>query len=94
MTKRVKIFIDNLKEDLMGIINRDSSLTEEEKIMKSVKRAHEEWKFKEEYFNHAVDPDLVDFAIYDIEASKRKYTYLLKKLKEEQEIDLEKEKNM
>lgn len=37
---------------------------------------------KENYFNHATDPDLVDFAIYDIEASRRKYAYLLKLAKE------------
>ncbi len=50
-------------------------------MLNSVKEAHREWLAKEEYFNHATDPDLVDFAIYDIEASRRKYTYLLKKSK-------------
>ncbi len=55
-------------------------------MLNSVKEAHREWLAKEEYFNHATDPDLVDFAIYDIEASRRKYTYLLKKVKEEKNM--------
>ena len=37
---------------------------------------------EENYFNFATDPDLVDFAIYEIEASKRKYAYLLKLAKD------------
>ena len=64
--------------------NKDSS--EKDAILSSLKQAEKEWKAKEEYFNHATDPDLVDFAIYDIEASRRKYTYLLKKLKKENNV--------
>lgn len=59
---------------------------EKEAILSSLKQAEVEWKAKEEYFNHATDPDLVDFAIYDIEASRRKYSYLLKKLKKEHNV--------
>lgn len=52
-------------------------------ILESIQKAQREWLDKENYFNSATDPDLVDFAIYDIEASKRKYAYLLKLAKEE-----------
>jgi hypothetical protein len=59
-----------------------SEKTEEEKILESLKEAHKDWKNKETYFQSVTDPDLVDHAIYELEASKIKYIYLLKKVKE------------
>jgi len=56
--------------------------TEEEKMLENLKKAHEEWKNKEVYFESVTDPDLVDHAIYELKASKIKYIYLLKKVKE------------
>ena len=76
----------NIKKILKYFIKSDKNNIEEEELLNSVKEAHREWLAKEEYFNHATDPDLVDFAIYDIEASRRKYTYLLKKVKEEKNM--------
>lgn len=69
------------KDLFMGYIKRKKVESEEEKRLKEIKAAHREWLAKEEYFNYATDPDLVDFAIYDLEASRRKYIYLLKKEK-------------
>lgn len=60
-----------------------SKKKEEEEKLKILMDAHKEWKSKEEYFNYVVDFDLVDYAIYDAEASRLKYIYLLKKIKEE-----------
>lgn len=51
-------------------------------MLEKIQRAQKEWEDKENYFNFATDSDLVDFAIYDIEASKRKYAYLLKLAKD------------
>lgn len=48
-----------------------------------IKLAHKEWKEKEMLLDEVTDPDLIDFAIYEVEASKIKYTYLLKKYKKE-----------
>lgn len=56
--------------------------TEKEEMLESLKEAHREWKDREEYFQSVTDPDLIDHAIYELEASKVKYTYLLKKVKE------------
>ncbi|NLY45693.1 MAG: DUF2508 family protein [Tissierella sp.] len=53
-----------------------------DEMLESIYKAQKEWLDKENYFNFATDPDLVDFAIYEIEASKRKYAYLLKLAKE------------
>lgn len=48
-----------------------------------IKKAHSDWKAAENYFDSVSDPDLVDFAIYDVAAAKRKYMYLLKKAKQQ-----------
>ena len=56
--------------------------TEREKILESLREAKREWKDKEEYFQSVTEADLVDHAIYELKASKIKYIYLLKKIKE------------
>ena len=56
---------------------QDSRLKEE------ARRALAAWKAAEEFLNHASDPALVDFAIYDLEAAKKKYLYLLGLLRQE-----------
>lgn len=48
-----------------------------------VKRAYAEMKAAENYFDNVDDPDLIDFAIYDLEAAKKKYAYMLKKARRE-----------
>ena len=51
-------------------------------MLENLRQAHKEWKDSEKYFESISDPDLIDYAIYEIEASKLKYVYLLKKVKE------------
>ena len=48
-----------------------------------VRRAYAEWQAAENYFENVADPDLVDFAIYDMEAAKKKYIYMLKRARAE-----------
>ena len=36
------------------------------------------WKNAQNYFENVTDPDLVEYAVYDLEAAKRRYTYMLK----------------
>lgn len=47
-----------------------------------VKRAYAEMKAAENYFDNVDDPDLIDFAIYDLEAAKKKYAYMLKRARQ------------
>jgi hypothetical protein len=47
-----------------------------------VRQAYSDLKAAENYFDNVDDPDLVDFAIYDLEAAKKKYAYMLKKARE------------
>lgn len=49
----------------------------------SISRAREEWLAAKNHFEMVCDPDLVDHAIYMLEASERKYMYLLKRAKNE-----------
>lgn len=60
---------------------------EEENVMddlvEELKKAKNEWIAAEKYFESVSDPDLVEYAIYNMEAAKRKYIYLLKKAREE-----------
>lgn len=82
-----------MKETLLKVIRNifkyevlSEENKEKNKEIQLIQDAHKQWMEKEEYFKFVTDSDLVDFAIYDIEASKRKYTYLLNKLKKERNV--------
>lgn len=55
------------------------------RLKEEARRALAAWKAAEEFLNHASDPALVDFAIYDLEAAKKKYLYLLGLLRQDME---------
>lgn len=44
-------------------------------------RALEAWHAAESYFNSVSDPDLIEYAMYEVEAARRKYEYLMRKLR-------------
>lgn len=64
-------------------LNIPSEQTEEEKLYASIRDAEMEWKIAEERFNQATDPDLIDFATYDIMAARSRYEYLIKTAKKQ-----------
>lgn len=45
-------------------------------------KALAELRSAENYFNLADEPELIEYAIFDLEASRRKYAYTLKKAKQ------------
>jgi hypothetical protein len=47
-------------------------------ILMDIKNAHAEWLNAQNLFNNVSDPELVDYAIYNMEAAKKKYMYMLK----------------
>ncbi len=47
-----------------------------------IEQARQEWLNAKAYFDSVDDPDLVDYAVYSVEAAERKYMYLLKKAKD------------
>jgi len=48
-----------------------------------VEKAKIEWDQAKVFFNEAQDPDLIDHAIFAMEAAERKYMYLLKEARKE-----------
>ncbi|MDD4565464.1 MAG: DUF2508 family protein [Eubacteriales bacterium] len=60
------------------ILNVPYPLTEDEQLISSIKAAHSDWQRAEAMFHEVLDPDLIDYTIYDVMAAKTKYTYLLK----------------
>ncbi|WP_432662206.1 DUF2508 family protein [Wukongibacter baidiensis] len=56
--------------------------SEGEQILENIRIAHEDWKNAEKYFQNVTDPDLIDHAIFRIEAARTRYTYLLKLARE------------
>lgn len=76
----------NLKERIEDAYYRifDSAgrITEEEKLLNMIKSAKEDWERAESRFNEVTDKDLIDHTIYDMQAAKTRYTYLIKIAKE------------
>lgn len=52
-------------------------------LQEAVERARRDWLQARSYFDNVTDPDLVDHAIYCVEAAEKKYVYLLKKARSE-----------
>lgn len=55
---------------------------ENEKIIKEIKQAQNEIKNAENFFQNVTDMELIDVAIYELEAKISKYQYLIKIAKE------------
>lgn len=51
-------------------------------FLASVETARREWLVARAYFDSVTDPDLIDHAIFSIEAAEKKYMYLLKRAKD------------
>ncbi len=78
-------------EEQKGIISKlfesiklkleDNDQNEDRSLLESLKTAHSELESAELYFQNVTEPDLVDHAIYNMEAAKAKYYYLLKQVR-------------
>ena len=85
--KKENVF-SNIGNFLGELYNKVSELKEEEvdenqNFINIINKAHEEWRNAEQLFQNVSDPDLIDHAIYKVEAARSRYVYLLKKAKEE-----------
>lgn len=58
----------------------------------NLEKAKKEWEDAKNVFENVSEPDLVDFAIYNIEAAEQKYVYLLKQIKIEKQSEKQCEK--
>ena len=85
----VEYVVDDLflKGTALGLQDKDQSTLAESSLVYLVERARQEWEQAKVLFNEAEDPELVDHAIYAMQAAERKYIYLLKKAQKEKVID-------
>jgi len=61
------------------IVEDESAVNEQVPDLKTVvEQARRDWIMAKTYFDNVTEPDLIDHAIYCIEAAEKKYMYLLK----------------
>lgn len=75
-------FMDMLSNFYARVIHGEDTRSEDDKMLDTIRQAHDEWKNAEAYFQSVTDPDLIDYAIYRVEAAKTRYTYLMKLARE------------
>lgn len=88
ITKKWEKSRNNLVSALENIYSRVSRTKAQEtnenmELAQCIAKAYEEWQNAEIFFHSVSDPDLIDHAIYRLEASKTRYVYLLKQAKAE-----------
>lgn len=66
----------------MSRVFKNKKDIEKQSFINEIKRAELDVKTAESFFQVVTDPELVDVAIYELEAKKSRYTYLIKKAKE------------
>ncbi|MDS1030493.1 DUF2508 family protein [Bacillota bacterium LX-D] len=79
---RVVHLVKSLKEG----ISRLEEVSKEEPsnpLLKALEKAQKECAMARNFFDQVLDQDLVDFAIYEMEAAERRYMHLLKLAKKE-----------
>lgn len=81
MASRFADWVYQISGKLMENVNSVSSCALPS-LAESVEHAREEWLDSRAYFETVSDPDLVDHAIYMMEAAEKRYVYLLKKARE------------
>lgn len=77
MKNQTQAFETNSNYD--GHISEDDDQREE--FLKLIRQAREDWIQAQNYFDNVSDPDLIDYAIYELEAARRKYMYFIKQAK-------------
>lgn len=79
--EKISHFIDKMWTTLVPQEKEQAVTTatdDEKKLLAAVDAARREWEQARSYFDQVTDPDLIDYAIYEIEAAERKFMYLLR----------------
>lgn len=69
----------------MGLFQRRQEPERQDEIVEGVQAALAAWKDAQNFFENVSDPDLIDYAIFDMETARRRYMYMLKCARIEQE---------
>ncbi|MGB8955784.1 MAG: YaaL family protein [Tumebacillaceae bacterium] len=76
-----KGLISRLTEWLRGRPSTQEEPTELDKLRTELEAAREEWAIAQRHIDYVSEPELIDHAIYYLEAAERKYGYLLREAK-------------
>jgi len=72
------------KRMLASLIDNESvSKLAVQGLPEAIEQARREWQNAQNYYNSVSDTDLVDHAVYLLQAAEKKYIYLLKKARRE-----------
>ncbi|MDX9873054.1 MAG: YaaL family protein [Clostridia bacterium] len=89
--KIIKNSLDYLHEEMWvkGFGQEEQKRLDENQfsLCELVELARRDWEHARKIFEESRDPDMVDHAIFAMEAAERKYMYLLKKAREEKIVD-------
>lgn len=70
------------RKNIVDSVEKNIKITNENKdVLEAIYRAKEEWQRANEYFNMVHDPELIDYAIYTLDAARARYEYLLSQAK-------------
>jgi len=79
--KKYKQFSDMI-EHILNILRGSKGKNENEEFIRMIFEAKQEMLDAQCYFDNITTPELVDYAIYKMEAAKSQYIYLLKLAKD------------
>ncbi|MGE5675778.1 MAG: DUF2508 family protein [Mycobacterium leprae] len=71
-------------KSILGMGPTQDELVEQD-LVEQVNAAHREWEAAQSYFEMVSEPELVDHAIYNLEAARRKYIYLFNQLRQQKQ---------
>lgn len=60
------------------LVNDVEPVVREPDLLQTVEAARQDWLMAQMYYDNVSDPDLVDHAVYQMQAAEKKYNYLLK----------------
>lgn len=68
-------------KNILEIFKQPQKAEEKKDIYINIENAKREWEDAKNIFENVSEPDLVDYAIYKVEAAEKKYIYLLRQIK-------------
>ncbi|MDF2677267.1 MAG: hypothetical protein K0Q97_1585 [Bacillota bacterium] len=76
--KNIKKFLNKLKTEVIETKEVEKPMNN---IYINLETARKEWEDAKNIFENVSDPDLIDYAIYNVDAAQKKYSYLIKQIK-------------
>lgn len=78
----------DLGRRLLGDNSEEESIVKPPSLSESIAEAKRDLLHAQHYYNQVTDDELIEHAIYLIKASEKRYTYLLKKARDEKVADI------